>query len=321
MSFKARQLAGTVLVISLFIQMQIAANGYAAPQAKITFSSTRDGNNEIYVMDSDGGNQVRLTVDPAWDHEPAWSPDGGRIAFNRNGHIYVMNSDKRNLVRLTKNQTASEPAWSPDGAKIAFTRFKAAQQQVWVMEADGQNPTLLTHVGANSNPAWSPDGKRIAFSSTRVVGSDIYVMDENGDNQVRLTQDKGGERNPSWSPDGQWIAYDLFTRNLVYEIHVVKTDGSGQTRKLTHDVPHKLNPSWSPDGRTIAYVSSADINRNFRQQIHLMTADGDHLEILSKHLNNDTDPDWFDPKGWSVSPTTVNVVTTWGKIKKPTSGR
>ena len=318
MLFTAGRLLAATLVLSLLIQMQIAENGYAARGAKIAFSSTRNGNSKIYIMDGDGGNQVRLTDDPAWDHEPAWSPDGDRIAFNRNGHIYVMDSDKRNLMRLTKNETASEPAWSPDGAKIAFTRFKALQQQVWVMDADGQNPTLLTHVGANSNPAWSPDGRRIAFSSTRIVGADIYVMDENGDNQERLTQDIELENRPSWSPDGQWIAYDMLTRSLVYEIHVVKTDGSGLTRRLTHDVPHKLNPAWSPDGRTIAYVSSADLNRNFRQQIHLMTADGDRLEILSKHLNNDTDPDWFDPKGWSVSPT-VNVVTTWGKIKKSTS--
>ncbi len=319
----AGRLFAVALVVSLLMQMQIAENGYAARGAKIAFSSTRNGNSKIYIMDGDGGNQVRLTDDPAWDHEPSWSPDGDRIAFSRNSNIHVMDSnviDGWVLMNLTGMSSGWEPAWSPDGAKIAFTRFKAAQQQVWVMDADGQNQILLTHVGANSSPAWSPDGKRIAFSSTRVVGSDIYVMDENGDNQVRLTQDKGLEDNPSWSPGGQWIAYDSFTRSLVHEIHVVKTDGSGLTRRLTRGRPHKRCPAWSPDGRTIAYVASKDLDPDKRKEIHLMTADGDYLKQLSKNRIGDTDPDWFDPVERSVSPA-ANFVTIWGEIKKPTSAR
>ena len=67
MSFKARQLTGTALVISLLIQMQIAVNGYASRRTKIAFSSGRDGNLEIYVMDGDGRNQRRVTVNPALD--------------------------------------------------------------------------------------------------------------------------------------------------------------------------------------------------------------------------------------------------------------
>ena len=67
MSFKARRLTGTVLVVSLFIQVQIAVNGYASRRTKIAFASWRDGNTDIYVMDGDGGNQRRVTVNPARD--------------------------------------------------------------------------------------------------------------------------------------------------------------------------------------------------------------------------------------------------------------
>ncbi len=317
MPVRAKRFLISVLLVSLLIQMQIAAYGYASRGAKIAFSSTRDGNSEIYIMDGDGGNQVRLTNDPARDHQPSWSPDGDRIAFIRNSNIHVMDSDVMDgwvLMNLTGISGGSEPAWSPDGAKIAFTRFKAAQEQVWLMDADGQNQTLLTHVGPNSSPEWSPDGKRIAFASSRDGGSQIYVMDENGDNQERLTQDLWLKDNPSWSPDGQRIAYDLLTRSLVYEIHVVKTDGSGLTRRLTRGRPHKILPAWSPDGRTIAYVTTKDVNIGSRQEIHLMTADGDYISQLSAHRNGDTDPDWFDPGGWSVSPA-ANFLTIWGKIK------
>ena len=318
MSFRARRFLTTLLIVSLFIQMQIAANGYAFRRAKIAFTSTRDGNSEIYVMDSDGSDHVRLTYDPAIDSDPALSPDGRRIAFvsRRNGRvdgIYVMDSDGEKLMQLTKDSNCSDPAWSPDGKKIAFTRSKEGRQ-VWVMDADGQNQTRLTHAGQNFHPAWSPDGRRIAITSSR-LGGGIVVMDENGNNQERLTRGVLSHDNPSWSPDGQWIVHDFWHKGATHQISVVRTDGSGLSRRLTRKGPHKRYPAWSPDGKTIAYVQEAP---NRKMTIHLMTADGRHIEQLSEeHDGSDTDPDWFDPAAWSVSPA-ANVVTMWGKIKQPT---
>ena len=81
--------------------------------------------------------------------------------------------------------------------------------------------------------------------------------------------------------------------------------------------PNKRSPAWSPDGDTIAYTSWDALFD--RTTIHLMTAEGEHLKQLSEeHDGSDTDPDWFAPVGWSVSPA-ANFVTIWGKIKKPTS--
>ena len=88
--------------------------------AQIAFTSFRDGNGEIYVMDADGGNLRNLTRNPALDYAPAWSPDGGSIAFtsNRDGNfeIYVMDAKGRNLRNLTKNPSSDDFAsWSPSG--------------------------------------------------------------------------------------------------------------------------------------------------------------------------------------------------------------
>jgi Tol biopolymer transport system component len=274
-------------------------------------------------MDGDGGNQLRLTDDPAWDDNPSWSPDGERIAFvsNRDSgyrRIYVMHSDGSNLMKLTKESSNLDPAWSPDGTRIAFTRFKGLNKQVWVMDPDGGNQIQLTQVGRNYNPAWSPDGVRIAFvSSGRHAGPEIYAMDENGENQQRLTVDLADKSYPSWSPDGQWIAYDSIHRG-VFQIVVVRTDGSGLKKRLTRNLPNKMRPAWSPDGNTIAYASG---NPFIRSSINLMTPDGDHLKQLTEGENRaDTDPDWYSPIAWSVSPA-ANFITMWGEIKEPKSAR
>ncbi len=323
MLFTAGRLLAATLVLSLLIQMQIATVGYASSRTKIAFTCDRGGKRDICVMDGDGGNYVKLTDDLLVDAQPSWSPDGERIAFNRRYAIHVMNSDGRNLIKLTEGPENSEPAWSPEGTKIVFTRGLFKGKNVWVMDADGGNQIQLTQLGENYDPAWSPDGNRIAFVAfRRDAGFQIYVMDENGGNQERLTRGMQLKSNPSWSPDGKKIAYQAKHQDAVFQIYVVETDGSGHQKMLTRDLPHKLNPAWSPDGRTIAYVASKDLDPDKRHEIHLMTADGDYLKNLSKgRRDSDSDPDWFDPVGWSVSPTTVNVVATWGKIKKPTSGR
>ncbi|MDE0040802.1 MAG: hypothetical protein OXT74_02095 [Candidatus Poribacteria bacterium] len=278
----------------------------------------RDGNYEIYVMDSNGGNQVNLTDDPATDWSPTWSPDGDRIAFVSSrgtySSIYTMDSDGRNVMQLTGASNVSDPAWSPDGVKIAFTRPNGGKIQVWVMDADGGNPVQLTHIGSNHFPAWSPSGNRLAFVTfKRHEGAEIYVIDRNGNHEQRLTQDVATKTFPSWSPDGQLIAYSGL-RNEVFQIYAVRTDGSGQTERLTHNLPNKSNPAWSPDGGMISYTSWST---GVPATIHLMTPDGQHLKQLSEERGYDFETDWFDPVAPRVSPA-ANYLTIWGKVKQPT---
>src|SRR5215217_5243124 len=95
------------------------------PGTRIAFDSDRDGNREIYTMFTDGGDQTRLTDNPAFDGEPAWSPDRSQLAFvsdrDDTNNIYVMDADGSDVRPLTANRADNiDPAWSPDGQMIAF---------------------------------------------------------------------------------------------------------------------------------------------------------------------------------------------------------
>ena len=125
-------------------------------------------------MNSDGSKQVKLT-NHLGDKNPSWSPDGKKIAFEReapcyNFEIYVMNAaDGSGQTRLTNNANDDyDPSWSPDGKKIAFSSDREGNYGDICNEcSDGSSPTRLTNNAATHdwNPSWSPDGKKIAFAS------------------------------------------------------------------------------------------------------------------------------------------------------------
>ena len=124
----------------------------------IAFDSARAGNSEIYVVNSDGGGLRRLTRNAGPDLAPAWSPDGRRLAFARDGEIYIVNADGRGLRRLTRNPASdSSPVFSPDGRKIAFTTRRDGNLEVYVVNPDGSGQRNLTRSPWNEGSlAWSP---------------------------------------------------------------------------------------------------------------------------------------------------------------------
>ncbi len=129
------------------------ANAQEISEYRIAFASDVDGDWEIYLMDADGGNSVRLTHSRRSDYYPFWSPDGTKIAFfsNRDGNseIYVMDADGGNQKRLTDNPaTDKAPCWSPDGTRIAFNSNRDGNYEIYVMDVDGNNPMNLTNTPA-----------------------------------------------------------------------------------------------------------------------------------------------------------------------------
>src|SRR2546429_307217 len=175
----------------------------------LAFTTNRDGNDEIYVVDAAGTDVLDLTNNPANEDWPSWSPDGSKIAFHsdRDGNfdVYVMNADGTGPVTLT-NTPAEEawPAWSPDGSKIAFTTDRDGNFEVYLMNADGTGLVDLTNSGANEAfPAWSPDGSQIAFGSDRDGNDDVYVMNADGTGVLNLTHNPAFDGyTVAWRPTG-----------------------------------------------------------------------------------------------------------------------
>jgi Tol biopolymer transport system component len=231
----------------------------AAP-TQLAFVSGSGIDAEIYVVNSNGTGTSRITTQVGADVNPAWSPDGGRIAFasERDGNfeIYAMNADGTNPVRLTNASAADyRPAWSPDGARIAFVSEREGNAEIYVMNADGSNPVRLTNQDAkDGDPAWSPDGSRIAFFSGRDGPPEIYVMAADGTNPSRLTTNGVPDSHPVWSPDGTTIAFSRGDNLGNNQIYVMNADGSRISR-LSQFVLNGSDPSWSPNGRKIAFTA------------------------------------------------------------------
>lgn len=256
---------------------------------KIAFTSERNGNADIYTMDSDGAHQTQLTTNSAQDYLPRWSPDRTKIAFVRSGGnstIYVMNADGTNAVQLTSpSNSSTEPVWSPDGTRIAFSSNRDGTGDIYIMQANGSSQTRLTFSAGNGGPDWSPDGTRIAFYHGHYQ---IYVINTDGTNETPLTSGSISNFKPNWSPDGAKIAFVSYPNGQLdgnSEIYTMKADGTGITR-LTDNSADDSGPSWSPDGTKIAFYSK----RDGAYGVYVMNADGTSPLLLTPSL--DYDPSW-----------------------------
>jgi Tol biopolymer transport system component len=262
-----------------------------------------DADWEIYSSGADGSGATNLTEEAGLfsdDRDPAWSPDGTRIAFSslREGEfesssdIYVMNEDGTGRIRLTNSSDVEgEPTWSPDGTRIAYTRCcPGGNSEIFAMNADGTSVTNLTdHPGWDSSPAWSPDGGSIAFDTNRddVDASEIYVMNPDGTDQRNLTSSGFQDFSPAWSPDGSRIAFVSDGEDWNEDIYVVNRDGSGRSR-LTTRTEVELAPGWSADGSRIAFSSYEAGN----PEIFVMQADGTGAVNITNSSPVERNPAW-----------------------------
>ena len=244
----------------------VAAVGPAAPgeaavpgkNGKIAFDRYSNGSvfADIYTMKPDGSDLTNLTRRSPQDDDvqPAYSPDGKRIAWTRGDHVWLMNADGSKKRRLTRNGDNTGVAFSPSGKKLIWTHHVNLQSEITVMKTDGTGKRKLGVEGLN--PAYSPDGQWIAYDRHDGVGTDIYTVFRNGESELNLTASQAGSAlHPDWSPDGQTIVYYRAVSES-YDIYSMDQDG-GDVLPLVQGTADQMYPVVSPDGDQILFQNRA----------------------------------------------------------------
>jgi TolB protein len=204
---------------------------------------------DIYLLNLDGTGVTNLTeTEQVSELDPAWSPDGRRIAYVAchectTSDIYVMDANGTGVRRITKDSALDgKPVWSPDGSQIAYHSdatgywteedggFVPGNENIWMVEAEGTDKHPVTKGPERDfGPTWSPDGSRLAFTS--IQGSDnssIYIIDVDGNGKTQLTEPSLWAGSAFWSPDGSTIAFDVIDlATTTPDVYVMKADGTG----------------------------------------------------------------------------------------------
>jgi TolB protein len=235
-----------------------------AKGGSVLFIERRNGNSDIYALSVGQARPLRLTAHPADERDPAWSPDGRRLAFatHRDGNweIYTLELANGRLRRLTNDPAFDAgPSWSDDGQWLVFESYRENNLDLYLLRADGTGqPIRLTeHPAPDYSPAWSPGGRHIAFTSWRSGNQDIFVMPldaaSDGTAQNVTLSPAGQEDNPAFSPDGRTLAFDDSGSGfeLLYSLPLADYRPAGPAEPLGQQGSH---PTWSPGGASFIYV-------------------------------------------------------------------
>src|ERR1044072_6917962 len=191
------RLAGAVV---LLIALSAAQNA-AAGTGRIAFTSNRDGNPELYVLDAGTGRVMRVTHTRRTEFDPTWSPSGAQLAFARGGSIWVLRLSTGAVTKFVKGCFFDSPDWAPDGSRISFDVSLPRAESIWLKALPTGPETGINADGID--PSWSPDGTAIVF---RRFPASIWIKKLSDGSAVRLTSDEGSAQ-PARSPDGSKIAF------------------------------------------------------------------------------------------------------------------
>ena len=310
---------------------------------KILFTSARDGNRDVYIMNPDGSEQVNLTQHDADDQNAVWSPTGEQILFASNRDfktwgtwdLYLMDPDGSNVRRVFKKKTfRKSPTWSPDGKQITYTHtnWDAGTSHIYIATLGEQEEERLVE-GFKS--AWAPDGTEIAYTTYIANSRRITLINPRTRQQKRLLPRKAiaWQNSPSWSAAADKLAFSWNNNPIppidadrqVWDkwqttetIYLVNRDGTGLQQLVDEAGPYAQDPALSPNGNEVLYtqeingyfqVFKVDVNSNIQTQLT-------HVVGLSLFQAN-AGGDWFDPAyALPVSPQPHLLTTTWGKVKQ-----
>ena len=234
------------------MQLTWSPDGRRLAFVGLPISADIDTPPDIFVIDADGSNLVRVTQTDLFEDSPAWSPDSTRLAFRQaqpnpvtDPVVVVANADGSGSRILGPGEN---PVWAPDGQQLAMTVPEGGSSRVWLQGPDGDNRRLAAGISvASTRPAWSPDGQSLLVSS-----SGLALIDLSSGSITNVSVQPASAS--AWSIGGT-IAFTT-SGSASPALYTVEPDGSG-LRRVSGDLTVDLVPTWSPDGMLLLLVSEA----------------------------------------------------------------
>ncbi|NOT59883.1 MAG: hypothetical protein HOP19_06615 [Acidobacteria bacterium] len=235
---------------------------------------------------------VPFTSFPGAERDPAFSPDGSRLAYTWNGEkqgnfdIYVQVIKAGPPLRLTSHPDRDiAPAWSPDGSYLAFARVSNNERAIYTIPALGGPERKLLTINAASETwitarlSWSPDGKFIAFAGAGSIqtseGITLLTVDTLEHRRFLPTPAEYLDLAPAFSPDGQTLAFIRSHGSSNRDIYLVPSTG-GEARRLTNENRWIDNLAWTADSREIVFLAGQGPSQTMRR---VAVADGVPREL------------------------------------------
>jgi serine/threonine protein kinase len=233
------------------------------------YASNENGNYDLFVQRVGGKNANPLTPNtPSDETQPAYSPNGERIAFRSTRQpagVYVMERTGENVRLVIDN--CRHPAWSPDGKEIVCSTHghdipatrNTRPSSLWIVDVETGAKRMLYENDA-MQPSWSPNGHRIAFwfMPPSAGRSDIATVTRGGGEIEVITKDASTNWNPVWSPDGKFLyfASDRSGDMSFWRVAIDEKTGKAQGELEAVSTPSTFNRhlNFSRDGRRLIYV-------------------------------------------------------------------
>jgi len=266
---------------------------------KIVYLKEVNGQEDVFIMDEDQTNEIRLTSTSGSETHPHISADRYKVCFSTRiagiARPFMINSNGTGLIELPflPGANISHMVWSPISHDIVFSSNATGSFEVYKYNIDSDILTQLTNNNSsNWFSTWSPDGQKIIWSSNSSGTFKSYQMNADGSNQQPLINPTNlEERNPEFSPDGSKISF--FGRPLTggaWDMYLVDADGSNLLRLTATNSINEYHQTWSPDGRFLLFSAQTSNDEG----LYLMDMQNNYSVqlFLDNNSIDEDDPHW-----------------------------